>query len=91
MGATAAGALRLAHRVLEMHVDVGYATGVWLNRVWRQADRGAPGLEHARGAAVALAAATAATADENRMRVPEDLAHGLSDLLVVYLIARGLR
>ena len=42
------------------------------------------------GAAVSLTAATAATA-EDRMRVPEELAHGLSELLVVYLIARTLR
>ena len=100
VGATAAGALRLAHRVLETHArDVGYATGVWLERVldhasasfWRQTDRDAPVLlEHARGAAVALTTATDATADD-RMRVPEELAHGLSDLLVVYLIARTLR
>jgi hypothetical protein len=71
MGATAAGALRLAHRALETHArNVGYQTGVWLDRV----------LDHA----------TDATADD-RMRVPEELAHGLSDLLVVYLIARTLR
>ena len=100
MGATAAGALRLAHRALETHArNVGYESGVWLERVldhasaslWRQADRDAPVLvEHARGAAVALPAATAATADD-RMRVPDELTHGLSDLLVVYLIARTLR
>ena len=100
MGATAAGALRLAHRALETHArNVGYQTGVWLDRVldhataslWRQTDRDAPVLlEHARGAAVALTTATDATADD-RMRVPEELAHGLSDLLVVYLIARTLR
>jgi hypothetical protein len=85
MGATAAGVLRLAHRALETHArDVGYERGVWLERVldhasatlWRQADRDAPVLvEHARGAAVALTAATAVTADD-RMRVPEELAHG---------------
>jgi hypothetical protein len=100
MGATAAGALRLAHRALETHArNVGYQTEVWLDRVlghataslWRQTDRYAPVLlEHARGAAVALTTATDATADD-RMRVPEELAHGLSDLLVVYLIARTLR
>jgi hypothetical protein len=100
VAATAAGALRLAHRALETHArNVGYETGVWLERVldhasaslWRQADRDAPALlGHARGAAVALTAATAATADD-RMRVPEELAQGLSDLLVVYLIARTLR
>jgi hypothetical protein len=98
--ATAAGALRLTHRALETHArNVGYQTGVWLDRVldhataslWRQTDRDAPVLlEHARGAAVALTTATDATADD-RMRVPEELAHGLSDLLVVYLIARTLR
>ena len=97
VGVTAAGALRLTHRALETHArNVGYGTGAWLERVldyaraslWRQADAQAPGLlEHARGAAVAL---TTATADD-RMRVPEELAHGLSDLLVVYLIARTLR
>jgi hypothetical protein len=100
VGATAAGALRLTHRALETHArDVGYETGAWVERVldyassslWRQADREAPVLlEHARGAAVSLTAATAATA-EDRMRVPEELAHGLSELLVVYLIARTLR
>ncbi|HYB29427.1 MAG TPA: hypothetical protein VEF89_22640 [Solirubrobacteraceae bacterium] len=100
LGATAAGALRLAHRALETHArNVDYESAVWLERVldhasaslWRQADRDVPVLlEHARGAAVALTSATAATADD-RMRVPEELAHGLSDLLVVYLIARTLR
>ena len=99
VGATAAGALRLAHRALETHArNVGYGTGAWLERVldyasaslWRQADAQAPVLlEHARGAAVALTTATAATADD-RMRVPEELAHGLSHLLVVYLIARTI-
>ena len=64
MGATAAGALRLARRALETRArNVGYQTGVWLDRVldhasaslWRQTDRDAPVLlEHARGAAVAL-------------------------------------
>ena len=68
MGATAAGALRLTHRALETHArNVGYRTGVWLERVldhasaslWRQAEREAPVLlEHARGAAVALTTAT---------------------------------
>ena len=100
VAATAAGALRLTHRALETHArNVGYETGVWLERVldyasaslWCLADREAPVLlERARGAAVALTAATAATADDG-MRVPEELAHGLSDLLVVYLIARTLR
>jgi len=99
MGATAAGALRLAHRALETHArNVGYEAGVWLERVLdhasaglcRLADRDAPALlEHARGAAVALTAATAATADD-RMQVPEELAHGLAHLLVVYLIARTI-
>ena len=99
MGATAAGALRLAHRALETHArNVGYKTEVWLERVLdhasasllRQTGRDALVLlEHARGAALALAAATASTADD-RMRVPEELAHGLADLLVVYLIARTI-
>jgi len=99
VGATAAGALRLAHRALETHArTVGYGTGVWLERVLDyasaslcgQTDPEAPVLlERARGAAVALTAATAATADD-RMRVPEELAHGLADLLVVYLIARTI-
>ena len=99
LGATAAGALRLAHRALETHArNVGYRDGAWLERVldyasaslWRQTDAQAPVLlEHARGAAVALTTATAATADD-RMRVPEELAHGLSHLLVVYLIARTI-
>ena len=99
VGATAAGTLRLTHRALETHArNVGYGTGAWLERVldyassslWRQADAQAPVLlEHARGAAVALTTATAATADD-RMQVPEELAHGLSHLLVVYLIARTI-
>ena len=101
VAATAAGALRLTHRALETHArNVGYETGAWLERVldhargslWRQADRETMPvlLDRARGAAVALTTATAATA-EDRMRVPEELAHGLSELLVVYLIARTLR
>ena len=99
VGAATAGTLRLTHRALETHArNVGYQTGVWLDRVLdyaraslrRQTDRDAPLLlEHARAAALALTTATAATADD-RMRVPEELAHGLSHLLVVYLIARTI-
>ena len=99
LGATSAGALRLAHRALETHArNVGYRTEAWFERVLdyasaslrRETDAQALVLlEHARGAAVALATATAATADD-RMQVPEELAHGLSHLLVVYLIVRTI-
>jgi hypothetical protein len=92
----ASGALRLGHRALETHArDVGYETGVWVDRALEQAgawlcadvEPEAPVLlDQARRAAIALTRATAATADD-RMLVPGELAGGLAHLLAVYLIA----
>ncbi len=96
----AGGALRLAHRALETHGrDVGYETCAWIDGALEQAGveltRNAgeieePGvsvvLDRSRLAAIALARATASTAAD-RMRVPEEIANGLSHLLAVYLIA----
>jgi hypothetical protein len=92
----AAGALRLAHRALETHArDVGYETGVWVDRALEQAgawlacevEAEVPVLlDQARRAAIALTRATAATADD-RMLVPAELADGLAHLLAVYLVA----
>ena len=99
LGATSAGALRLAHRALETHArNVGYETGCGLSgcsimRVRRCGAR--PMRRHwccssMRGARRSRSTtATAATADD-RMQVPEELAHGLSHLLVVYLIVRTI-
>jgi len=96
----AAGALRLAHRALETHGrDVGYETGAWIDGALEQAGveltRNAGEIEEpevsvvldqSRLAAICLARATASTAGD-RMRVPEEVARGLSHLLAVYLIA----
>ena len=95
----AAGGLRLAHRALETHGrDVGYETGAWIDGALEQAAvelaRNAVEderevsvvLDQSRLAAIALARATASTAGD-RMRVPEEIAHGLAHLLAVYLIA----
>jgi hypothetical protein len=94
----AAGALRLAHRALETHAsDVGYDTGVWVDRALEQAGARLAGdvdvsglLDEARRAAIALTRATAATADE-RMLLPAELADGLAHLLAVYVLAATLR
>ena len=96
---TAAGALRLAHRSLETHArDVGYEVDAWIDRAREhtgallssQVDAEAPVLlDHARLAAIALARATAATADD-RMLVPDELANGLAHLLAVYLVATAI-
>ena len=93
----AAGALRLAHRALEAHAgDVGYDTGVWVDRALEQASARLAGnvdvavlLDEARRAAIALTRATAATADE-RMLLPAELADGLAHLLAVYVLASTL-
>jgi hypothetical protein len=95
----AAGALRLAHRALETHAsDVGYETGVWVDRALEQAgawlarevETDVPVLlDEARRAAIALTRATAATADE-RMLLPAEVADGLAHLLTVYVAAASL-
>jgi hypothetical protein len=96
----AAGALRLAHRALETHGrDVGYETGAWIDGALQQAGAELARntgvidepevsvmLDQSRLAALALARATASTAGD-RMRVPEEIAHGLSHLIAVNLIA----
>jgi FAD/FMN-containing dehydrogenase len=96
----AAGALLLAHRALETHAsDVGYGTGVWVDRALEQAGARLAGevdadvpvlLDEARRAAIALTRATAATADD-RMLLPAELAGGLAHLLAVYVVAATLR
>jgi len=92
----AAGALRLAHRALEMHAsETGCEHAVWVDRAlgragaWlaRPADADVPALlEHARRAAIALTRATSATADD-RTQMPAELADGVARLLAVYVIA----
>ena len=96
----AAGALRLAHRALETHArGVGYQVEVWVDRALEhtggllsgKVDSDAPVLlDYARLGAIALARATAATADD-RMLVPDELSCGLAHLLAVYLIATAIR
>ena len=95
-----AGALRLSHRALETHGrDIRYEAGAWIDGALEQAgveltrntgEMEEPEvsvvLDQSRLAAIALARATASTAAD-RMRVPEEIARGLSHLLAVYLIA----
>ena len=94
----ASGAMRLAHRALEMHaVEVGYRTDRWVQRAVEGTrdqlsgsaahDEGLPvALEHARLATLALTRATASTANEP-MLVPGQITDALAHLLVIYLIA----
>jgi len=97
----AAGALRLAHRALEVHGrDVGYDTGAWIDQALLVAgaalDRAlepdeeaelASGLVEARAATLALTRAAASTL-EDRMLVADQLACGLGYLLALFVIAR---
>ena len=92
-----AGAMRLAHRALEMHaLEVGYRAEAWVARAieatseklsgWSPEDGLPVALEQARLATLALTRATASTANEP-MLVPGQIADALSHLLVIYLIA----
>jgi len=96
-----AGALRLAHRALEVHGrNVGYDTEAWVERAllhtaaqldWQTTGdcKGLPvALDEARAATVAIARASEATATD-RMLLPEQLANGLGHLLAIYAIARA--
>jgi hypothetical protein len=95
----AAGALRLAHRALETHAsEVGYGTGVWVDRALEEAGARLARevkadvpvlLDQARLAAIALTRATAATADD-RLLLPAELAEGLAYLLTVHVAAASL-
>ncbi|HUH80162.1 MAG TPA: hypothetical protein VLZ06_02450 [Solirubrobacteraceae bacterium] len=99
LGEIAAGALRLAHHALETHAhDLGYDPGVWveraLERTLAQLSRDLeharrPLVDQARGCAIALTRAIAATPAE-AMLVPGELADGLACLLALYLIATTL-
>jgi hypothetical protein len=92
------GAMRLAHRALEMHaLELGYRTDAWVQQAVAGAgdelrgstekEEGLPvALEQARLAALALTRATASTANEP-MLVPGQIADALGHLLVIYLIA----
>jgi len=92
------GAMRLAHRALEMHsLEVGYCVEVWLERVLDGAgdervegasvDGGLPVvLDQARLATVALTRATASTANDPMM-VPGQIADALAHLLAIFMIA----
>jgi hypothetical protein len=92
-----AGAMRLAHRALEMHaVEVGYRANAWVTRAIEATrdelscappEDGLPlALEQARLATLALTRATASTANQP-MLVPGQIADALRHLLVIYLIA----
>ena len=96
-----AGALRLAHRALEIHSrDVGYETDVWIERAllhaaaeldWRATgeDEGLPvALDEARSATMAIARASEAAVSD-RMLVPEQLAEALGHLLTIYALAKA--
>jgi hypothetical protein len=95
------GALRLAHRALELHGrDVGYDTDAWVERAllraaaqldWQAAGdwNGVPvALDEARAATVAIACASEGTRTD-RMLLPEQLAEALGHLLAIYTIARA--
>jgi hypothetical protein len=91
------GAMRLAHRALEMHsLDVGYRVDGWLERALDgacdelqhsvAAEGGTATLDQARLATVALTRATASTANDP-MLVPGQIADALAHLLAIYGIA----
>jgi hypothetical protein len=93
----ASGAMRLAHRALEMHaLEVGYRADAWVARAVDGISDGLSGcgveeglpvaLDQARLATLALTRATASTANDP-MLVPGQIADALAHLLVVYLIA----
>ena len=92
------GAMRLAHRALEMHaLEIGYRADAWvalaidgtgaeLSRTTAH-DGGLPiALDQARLATLALTRATASTANDP-MLVPGQIAEALAHLLVIYLVA----
>jgi hypothetical protein len=93
-----AGAMRLAHRALEMHaVEVGYRVEAWVERALAvTSEQLQPGeeladglplaLDQARRATIALTRATASTANDP-MLVPGQLADALAHLLAIYLVA----
>jgi hypothetical protein len=96
-----AGALRLAHRALELHSrDLGYEVDVWIERAllhaaaeldWRATgdDEGLPvALDEARSATMAIARASEAAVSD-RMLVPEQLAEALGHLLAIYALAKA--
>jgi hypothetical protein len=92
------GAMRLAHRALEMHaLEIGYRADAWValavDRTRAELsgtiadDEGLPvALDQARLATLALTRATASTANEP-MLVPGQIAEALAHLLVIYLVA----
>jgi hypothetical protein len=92
------GAMRLAHRALEMHaLEVEYGADAWVERAVDDTDDELSGsladeeglpvtLEQARLATLAVTRATAAPAHEP-MLVPGLIADALGHLLVIYLIA----
>ena len=92
------GAMRLAHRALEMHaLERGYRADAWVAHAVDGAgdelsastekEEGLPvALEQVRLATLALTRATASTANEP-MLVPGQIADALGHLLVIYLIA----
>jgi hypothetical protein len=88
------GAMRLAHRALEIHaLELGYGVQVWLERgrdELREGERGELSLpatlDQARLATLALTRATASTANEP-MQVPGQIADALAHLLAIYVIA----
>jgi hypothetical protein len=93
-----AGAMRLAHRALEVHaLEVGYHIEAWVERALRGAgaelhardevDERLPlALDQARLATIALTRATASTANDP-MLVPGQIADALAHLLAIYLVA----
>jgi hypothetical protein len=95
---TSSGAMRLAHRALEMHaLEIGYRADAWVARAVDGTgdelcgtvadDEALPvALDQARLATLALTRATASTAYEP-MLVPGQIADALGHLFVIYLIA----
>ena len=93
-----AGAMRLAHRALEMHaLEVGYRVDAWVEHALAatseqlqeggKLEGGLPlALDQARLATIALTRATASTASDP-MLVPGQIADALGHLLAIYLVA----
>src|SRR5207248_10087598 len=93
-----AGAMRLAHRALEVHaLEVGYRVEAWVERALEGASEELHAghalegslplaLDQARLATIALTRATASTASDP-MLVPGQIADALAHLLAIYLVA----
>jgi hypothetical protein len=94
--ATAAGALRLAHRALEVHGRaMDYSVAVWIERIFdgselilreaREAEDASRAFDQVSDATLYLTRAVQGL-ENDRMAVPEYLATALSHLFVLFLL-----